>query len=127
MTICRVLGVFINLKISLKFRLKIPLETLELKLTKSIYTANCDEDGDLIKVSSILVPFYGGAQTVENVGLQTWRASLLLAEYIYTHINDFRDTNVLELGAGKFRRICLSLQGITVKILVENRRGGPLF
>ena len=71
-------------------------------MAKSIYTDKCDEDGDLIKVSSILVPFYGGAQSVENVGLQTWRASLLLAEYIYTHLNYFRDKNILELGAGRF-------------------------
>ena len=31
---------------------------------------------DLIKVNEICVPFFGGEQTSENVGLQTWRGSL---------------------------------------------------
>ena len=37
---------------------------------------------------------------MENVGRQTWRASLLLAEYVHTNIGDFRGRNILELGAG---------------------------
>merc|ERR1712131_256907 len=76
------------------------LQTLELNLIQPLIREALDEDDDLIKVSSIIVPFYSGAQTVENVGLQTWRASLLLAEYIATNLDHFRHRNILELGAG---------------------------
>ena len=55
-------------------------------------------DYELVKV--IRVPYIGGDQEVENVGLQTWRASLLLAEYIHFNSELFIGTHILELGAG---------------------------
>ena len=51
-------------------------------------------------VKTIRVPYIGGDQEVENVGLQTWRASLLLAEYIHFNSELFIGTHILELGAG---------------------------
>ena len=35
-----------------------------------------------------------------EVGLQVWRGSLLLADYILHHHQHFRDKNVLEVGSG---------------------------
>ena len=55
-------------------------------------------DYELVK--TIRVPYIGGDQEVENVGLQTWRASLLLAEYIHFNSELFIGTHILELGAG---------------------------
>ena len=55
-------------------------------------------DYELIK--TIRVPYVGGDQEVENVGLQTWRASLLLAEYVHFNSDLFIGTHILELGAG---------------------------
>ena len=54
----------------------------------------------MVLIKEIKVPYHAGAQTVENVGRQTWRASLLLAEYVHTNIDAFRGRNILELGAG---------------------------
>jgi len=76
------------------------LHITEFPLLHSICREQLDEDDDFILINKIRVPFYAGAQTVENVGRQTWRASLLLAEYVHTNIGDFRGRNILELGAG---------------------------
>jgi len=75
-------------------------QILELEITKPIISANIDSDGDYELVKTIRVPYIGGDQEVENVGLQTWRASLLLAEYIHFNSELFIGTHILELGAG---------------------------
>jgi predicted nicotinamide N-methyase len=54
----------------------------------------------LIYVSKILAPFYNGQVSYENVGLQTWRASLLLSEYLMDIAEEIKGRKILELGAG---------------------------
>jgi len=51
-------------------------------------------------VSELEIPFYGGEVETENVGFQTWKGSLLMAEFIFFNLKDFKNCNTLELGAG---------------------------
>jgi len=75
-------------------------QILELEIKKPIISVNMDSDGDYELIKTIRVPYVGGDQEVENVGLQTWRASLLLAEYVHFNSELFIGTHILELGAG---------------------------
>lgn len=84
-----------------KFAFKCPSYMIEAEST--IRTVNYDSDDDLDvdrdKEGVILIE-HSVSTELSLVGLQVWRAALLLADYILSHSDSFRNQIVLELGSG---------------------------
>lgn len=67
-----------------------------------------DKDGDLVvrrkgedsQSSGVIELQHSDATEIKLVGLQVWRGSLLLADYIFHKRHEFKDKQLLELGAG---------------------------
>uniref|UniRef100_T1HC78 Uncharacterized protein n=1 Tax=Rhodnius prolixus TaxID=13249 RepID=T1HC78_RHOPR len=61
-----------------------------------------DEDGDILvpRTKNKLEIEFSTSTTIPHVGLQIWRGALLLADFIQSHSEIFKDKIVLELGSG---------------------------
>ncbi|KAI8126198.1 hypothetical protein FF38_03531 [Lucilia cuprina] len=68
-----------------------------------------DDDGDLVvprrksdieHENGVIEIQHSEATEIRLVGLQVWRGALLLADYIFHQRNEFKDKQILELGAG---------------------------
>ncbi|XP_014225897.1 methyltransferase-like protein 22 [Trichogramma pretiosum] len=77
-----------------------------------------DEDGDLVldrkpATEAAISIEHSIATELKLVGLQIWRGALLLADYVLSHPELFRDRHVLELGSG------VGLDGIVASSLAR--------
>ncbi|XP_011861497.1 PREDICTED: methyltransferase-like protein 22 isoform X2 [Vollenhovia emeryi] len=84
-----------------KFAFKCPSYMIEAEFVAGML--NYDSDGDLDvnrdREGAILIE-HSVSTELGLVGLQVWRAALLLADYILSHPDLFRDEIILELGSG---------------------------
>ncbi|XP_011708072.1 PREDICTED: methyltransferase-like protein 22 isoform X2 [Wasmannia auropunctata] len=97
-----------------KFAFKCPSYMIEAESTGG--TLNCDSDDDLDvdrdREGAILIE-HSVSTDLNLVGLQVWRAALLLADYILSHPDLFRNQIILELGSG------VGLTGIVASYLAK--------
>jgi len=54
----------------------------------------------MISISSLNIPYRPGPVSTEDVGLHTWAASLVLADYLLENSDVVKNQRILELGAG---------------------------
>lgn len=83
------------------FVFKYPSYMIQLKNVNNVITY--DNDGDLDidrqKEGRLIIEHYVSTR-LQHVGLQVWRGALLLADYILSNPDLFKNKVVLELGAG---------------------------
>ena len=84
-----------------KFVFKYPSYMIKPKYVTDIVTLDSDNDLDVDRQEEgKLVLEHRVTTNLQHVGLQVWRGALLLADYILSNPDLFKDKTVLELGAG---------------------------
>lgn len=93
-----------NGKIISKFEFKYPSnETFD---DSCGVTVDCDGDllvrrkRDIEKRTGVIEIEHSDATEIRLVGLQVWRGALLLSDFIFHERHEFKDKQILELGAG---------------------------
>ncbi|XP_076661478.1 methyltransferase-like protein 22 isoform X2 [Halictus rubicundus] len=83
------------------FIFKCPSYMIKPKCANNILTHDSDDDLDVDrqKEEKLMIEHRTTTQ-LQHVGLQVWRGALLLADYILSNPDLFKDKTVLELGAG---------------------------
>ncbi|XP_071128420.1 methyltransferase-like protein 22 isoform X2 [Mytilus edulis] len=90
------------------YGVKIDKDICEVKKSKDVCKVKKDSDGDVevqrrkrkIEDLSVMTIAHKMETTLENVGQQIWLASLLMADFIISHKEEFQGKRVLDLGAG---------------------------
>ncbi|XP_012527676.1 methyltransferase-like protein 22 isoform X2 [Monomorium pharaonis] len=84
-----------------KFAFKCPSYMIEAQSTTQTLNYDSDDDVDIDRDREGVIVIEHSLSTELNlVGLQVWRAALLLADYILSHPDLFRNKIILELGSG---------------------------
>ncbi|XP_017756481.1 PREDICTED: methyltransferase-like protein 22 [Eufriesea mexicana] len=96
------------------FIFKYPSYMIEPKDLHNIITHDDDDDIDIDRQQEgkLLIEHYISTE-LQYVGLQVWRGALLLADYILSNPDLFKDKIILELGAG------VGLTSIVASFLAE--------
>ncbi|CAK9823900.1 Methyltransferase-like protein 22 [Anthophora retusa] len=83
------------------FIFKYPSYMIKPKSLDNIITYDDDDDMDIDRQQEgkLLIEHYISTE-LQYVGLQVWRGALLLADYILSNPDLFKDKTILELGAG---------------------------
>ncbi|CAK9811058.1 Methyltransferase-like protein 22 [Anthophora plagiata] len=83
------------------FIFKYPSYMIKSKCLDNIITYDNDDDMDIDRQQEgkLLIEHYISTE-LQYVGLQVWRGALLLADYILSNPDLFKDKTILELGAG---------------------------
>ncbi|XP_031830769.1 methyltransferase-like protein 22 isoform X2 [Nomia melanderi] len=83
------------------FIFKCPSYMIKPDFTNNIITHDSDDDIDIDRqTEGKLIIEHRVSTNLQHVGLQVWRGALLLADYILSNPDLFKDKIVLELGAG---------------------------
>ncbi|XP_073843985.1 methyltransferase-like protein 22 [Musca autumnalis] len=90
-------------KVTSKFEFVYPAD--EQEEVEGKVSTTVDKDGDLVvarkrEKCGIIELLHSEATEIKLVGLQVWRGALLLADYIFHRRYEFKDKNLMELGAG---------------------------
>ncbi|XP_052068102.1 methyltransferase-like protein 22 isoform X2 [Mytilus californianus] len=88
--------------------MKTDKDVCEMKTDKDVCEMKTDKDGDVevkrrkrkIEDLSVITIAHKMETTLENVGQQIWLASLLMADFIISHKEEFQGKRILDLGAG---------------------------
>ncbi|XP_071629169.1 methyltransferase-like protein 22 isoform X1 [Temnothorax longispinosus] len=84
-----------------KFVFKCPSYMIEAEFTAGTLNYDSDDDLDVDRDrEGVILIEHSVSTELSLVGLQVWRASLLLADYILSHPDSFRKQIILELGSG---------------------------
>ncbi|XP_018340915.1 PREDICTED: methyltransferase-like protein 22 isoform X3 [Trachymyrmex septentrionalis] len=84
-----------------EFTFKCPSYMIEAESTAETLNYDSDDDLDVDRDKEGVILIEHSVSTELNlVGLQVWRAALLLADYILSHQDLFRNQIILELGSG---------------------------
>ncbi|XP_018370565.1 PREDICTED: methyltransferase-like protein 22 isoform X2 [Trachymyrmex cornetzi] len=84
-----------------EFTFKCPSYMIETESTAETLNYDSDDDLDVDRDKEGVILIEHSVSTELNlVGLQVWRAALLLADYILSHQDLFRNQIILELGSG---------------------------
>ncbi|XP_011163804.1 methyltransferase-like protein 22 isoform X2 [Solenopsis invicta] len=84
-----------------KFAFKCPSYMIEADSTVGTLNYDSDDDLDIDRDREGIIVIEHSVSTELNlVGLQVWRAAFLLADYILSHPDLFRNQIILELGSG---------------------------
>ncbi|KAG5343429.1 MET22 protein, partial [Acromyrmex charruanus] len=84
-----------------EFTFKCPSYMIETESTAEMLNYDSDDDLDVDRDKEGVILIEHSVSTELNlVGLQVWRAALLLADYILSHQDLFRNQIILELGSG---------------------------
>lgn len=83
------------------FAFRYPSYMIEPKCHDNVVTRDEDDDVDVDRQQQgkLLIEHHISTE-LQHVGLQVWRGALLLADYILSNPDLFRNKTVLELGAG---------------------------
>ena len=96
-------------KIISKFQFKCPINETVNENSDDSCGATVDRDGDLVvrrrgndieKPNCVIEIQHSEATEIRLVGLQVWRGALLLADFIFHKREEFKEMQLIELGAG---------------------------
>ena len=87
-------------------------------------SSDLDDDGDFeinqnnpkTKTATMLTFVHCKETNLSDVGLQIWRASLYLLDFIFSSVDDFNNSHCIELGCGI--GVCSSILQMKVKCLI---------
>lgn len=82
-----------------------PDDTSTNEADSFVESLNYDDDGDLVvsrksKEKNVITIEHSMQTKISHVGLQLWRASLFMCDYLLNNTSFLRDKTVVELGAG---------------------------